>query len=165
MQYLPVCREWGTNRTDRFAGVASFLERMVQGLFAACEIPVARELVGSSHRPAGLHSGPKTYAQCVVRQTLLAGFGTAAQSSGSELPRHRRSRGGRAGLLSVLPSSLASSLPQEGEPSGYGVEVVQCLVNGQVGQHDDLLDAQQHAALWTFQKGGEIAGHDACRRQ
>ncbi|OPG74434.1 hypothetical protein B1219_05060 [Pseudomonas ogarae] len=42
--------------------------------------PVARELA-----PAGPRSGP----QHAYRRTALSGFATAAQPSGSKLPRHR----------------------------------------------------------------------------
>ena len=47
-----------------------------------------------------------------VRQTRLAGHGTAAQSSESKLPRHGVRVAAGAGLLSVLPSSRAGSLLQ-----------------------------------------------------
>ena len=43
--------------------------------------------------------------------------------------------------------------------------IIQSAVDCQVGQHDYLLDTQQHAALGAVQKRGEIAGHDTRRGQ
>nr|POA13694.1 hypothetical protein C1892_14790 [Pseudomonas sp. MPBD7-1] len=47
---------------------------------------MARELA-----PAGLRSSPRLASRC-VRLIVQAFFGTAAQSSGSELPRHEVTR-------------------------------------------------------------------------
>ncbi|VVN66503.1 hypothetical protein PS710_00135 [Pseudomonas fluorescens] len=39
-----------------------------------------------------------------------------------------------------------------------GIEVIQCPVDCQISQHDDLLDAQHHAALRPLDKCREITG-------
>jgi len=46
-----------------------------------------------------------------------------------------------------------------------GIEIIQCPVDCQISQHDDLLDAQHHAALRPIYKGREVTGHDTRRRQ
>ncbi|MVV51248.1 hypothetical protein EJA72_23840 [Pseudomonas sp. PB120] len=56
-------------------------------MFLSCSIictthPVARELA-----PAGSRSGPNQPPRC-IRQNRFAVFTTAAQPSGSKLPRH-----------------------------------------------------------------------------
>ncbi len=40
------------------------------------------------------------------------------------------------------------------------IEVIQRPVDCQISQHDDLLDAQHHAALRPIYKGREVTGHD-----
>ena len=58
-----------------------------------------------------------------IRQTRLAGSGTAAQSSGSELPRHRGSRGGR-GWFVVCTAVIASRLTPTGWSGTFGQSAV-----------------------------------------
>jgi hypothetical protein len=83
-------------------------------IFGSTLTPVARELA-----PAGLRSRPLYF----FRETASSGFATAAQSSGSKLPRHGRCLGWRhreqarshreSGLLQILclpPPSVGASL-------------------------------------------------------
>ncbi len=39
--------------------------------------------------------------------------------------------------------------------------VIQHAIHGQFGEHDDLLDRQDRAALWQVDVGGDVAGHQA----
>ncbi|TNB77763.1 hypothetical protein FHJ31_27235 [Pseudomonas sp. Fig-3] len=69
--------------------------------------PVARELA-----PVGLRSSPKAIQHDVTGKTTSAGFTTAAQPSGSKLPRHRFSPDGlRHRRPCVFIRAGTSSLP------------------------------------------------------
>ena len=97
---------------------------------------MARELA-----PAGLRSSPNP-AQAAQSQVIRIDlFTTAAQPSGSKLPRHKSASTTEEAVL-------------------RWDEVIEHPVHRQFTQHDGMLNAQQGMALSTVQLPGEIVQHD-----
>ncbi len=102
---------------------------------------MARELA-----PAGLRSSPNP-AQAAQSQVIRIDlFTTAAQPSGSKLPRHKSASTTEEAVL-------------------RWDEVIEHPVHRQFTQHDGVLDAEHGIALRAVQLPREITQHHARRRQ